>query len=126
MQPCTRPLRHHRGRGHALVESLCALLLVSAGLIPLASIGTSALARLRGHEQLALAMRTAGEFAETAELGVAPMNGSDRVLVEGCRRLPGQAQAACPGDGKLAIARLAAGEPESATALRGIALWMQP
>ncbi|WER45113.1 hypothetical protein CupriaWKF_12415 [Cupriavidus sp. WKF15] len=109
-----------------MAESLCALLLVSVGLIPLASVGATALTRLRGHEQLAQAMRAAGEFAETAALDVTPMHQFDPLPSESCPRLPDKAQAVCQGGGKLAIARLAAGEPGSATTLRGIALWMQP
>jgi hypothetical protein len=126
MPPWTRSLRYRRCHGHALAESLCALLVVSVGLIPLASLGTTALARLRGHEQLAQAMRAAAEFAETAELDAAPMNRSDPVSDEGCPLVPGNEQSSCPRGGKLAIARLAIGEPGSAAILRGIVLWIRP
>ncbi len=128
MQPCLRSLafccRH--GHGHALAESLCALLIVTVGLIPLASLGTTALARQRSHEQLSQAMRTAGELAEAAALGTVPMNRSDPGSAEDCPVLPGDRQPTCPRGGKLAIARLAPGAPGSAATLRGIALWVQP
>lgn len=128
MQPCFRSLdfRYRPDRGYALAESLCALLVVSVGLIPLAGLGTTALARLRGHEQLSQAMRTAGELAESAALGTVPVNRSDPVSAEGCPILPGDRQSACPRGGKLAIARLALEAPGSAATLRGIALWVQP
>lgn len=122
MQPRLRPLHSccRHGRGYALAESLCALLIVSAGLIPLASVGTTALARLRGHEQLAHAMRATGEIAEIAALGMVPMNRPDPVSADGC------GQPACALTSKLAIARLAIGAADSAATLRGIALWIQP
>lgn len=121
------PSRHCRhGRGHALAESLCALLVVSVGLIPLASLGTTALTRLRGHEQLAEAMRTAGEFVETSGLEIPPMNRSSPVSAEACPASPYTGRPDCPRAGQLAIARVAIGEPGSAAVLRGIALWRQP
>lgn len=128
MQPCFRSVHFccRHGRGYALAESLCALLIVSVGLIPLASVGTTALARLRGHEQLAQAMRAVGEFTEIAELGVVRLNRSDPVSTEGCPLFQDKGQPACPVGGELAIARLAVGDPGSAVTLHGIALWMQP
>jgi hypothetical protein len=114
MQVCSPPLRLRAGRGHVLAESLCALAIVSLGLVPLASLGTTGLAWLRGHEQLAQAIRSAGESAEVSGMPVAPMNRSNAVSAEG------------PRTGKLAMAGLAVGEPGASASLRGIALWLQP
>ncbi|CAG2148814.1 hypothetical protein LMG26411_03413 [Cupriavidus numazuensis] len=114
MQVCSSPLRQRTGRGHVLAESLCALAVVSIGLVPLASLGTTGLAWLRGHEQLAQAVRSAGEAAEISGMPVAPMNRSHAVSAEG------------PRTGRLAMAGLAVGEPEASASLRGVALWLQP
>ncbi|CAG9185393.1 hypothetical protein [Cupriavidus pinatubonensis] len=114
MQVCSPPPRQCAGRGHVLAESLCALAIVSLGLVPLASLGTTGLAWLRGHEQLAQAIRSAGESAEITGMPVAPMNRSNAVSAEG------------PRTGKLAMAGLAVGEPSAPASLRGIALWLQP
>ncbi|WP_224080521.1 hypothetical protein [Cupriavidus laharis] len=54
------------------------------------------------------------------------MNRSIPVSAEGCPALPDMGQSICPRAGKLAIARLAIGEPGSSATLLGIALWLQP
>ncbi|ODV40908.1 hypothetical protein AWV79_03185 [Cupriavidus sp. UYMMa02A] len=114
-------------RGHVLAESLCALTVVSIGLIPLASLGTTGLAWLRSHEQVGQAMRAATEFVEVSAMQAVPMNRSVAVSAEGCPAPAGAGHSVCPRAGGLAIATLPTGAPgASAAGLRGIALWLQP
>ncbi|EYS91288.1 hypothetical protein CF68_31560 [Cupriavidus sp. SK-4] len=125
-KPAQQPARPHRGpryanrlAGFALHETLCALIVLGAGLMPMMGLAPKALAQLRELDALAQAARLAVEIAELDAAQPALQSGRPDLWSSRCGSNPAFP---CPGNSRLIMAGRLGGQ----AGIPAVALWIQP
>ncbi|SCU73999.1 Type II secretory pathway, pseudopilin PulG [Cupriavidus necator] len=114
-----RPRCANRPAGFALHETLCALIVLGAGLMPIMGLAPKALAQLRELDALAQAARLAVEMAELDAAQPALQSGRPDLWSSRCGNIPAFP---CPENSRLIMAGRLGGQD----GIPAIALWMQP
>ncbi|UIF85389.1 hypothetical protein [Cupriavidus sp. UYPR2.512] len=108
-----------RPAGFALHETLCALIVVAAGLMPMMGTAPKALAHLRKLDALAQAARLAVEITELDTAQPALQSERPDLWSSRCGSIPAFP---CPDGARLIMAGRLGGQP----GIPSIVLWVQP
>ncbi|MGY2487039.1 type IV pilus modification PilV family protein [Cupriavidus sp. CP313] len=118
-RPHRRPRCASRPAGFALHETLCALIVLGAGLLPMMGLAPKALAQLRELDALAQAARLAVEIAELNAAQPALQSGRPDLWSSRCGSNPAFP---CSENSPLIMAGRLGGQ----AGIPAIALWVQP